>query len=259
MAEDSPNPEGLELSVVIPAYNEEKRLQTTLLSTVEYLRSRSDSFEIIVVDDGSVDQTSQVVREFKQAGYPEVHLLVNPRNRGKGYSVKFGVLNSRGMRVLYADADGATPIVEFERLERAFDLGADIAIGSRALASRETSVTTVWYRKAMGRVFNGIVNIVAVPDVADTQCGFKLFSHDAARYLFSRQSAERFSFDVELLFLAWKAGFKVIEVPVNWTNVPGSKVNLVTDSASMLADVFRFRLRYMLGRYKMVPNPSSSS
>jgi dolichyl-phosphate beta-glucosyltransferase len=156
--------------------------------------------------------------------------------------VRVGALNSRGKRVLFADADGATPIKETTRLLAALDEGFDVAIGSRAMASNDTKVSTVIYRKLLGRIFNRCVNLFILPGIADTQCGFKVFTREAAQFLFQHQRSDRFSFDVELLFLARKAGFSVKEVPVNWTNIPGSKVNLAFDAALMFRDIFRFRL-----------------
>ena len=238
-----------DISIIIPAYNEERRLPTTLASILDYCRTRAEtSFEVIVVDDGSTDGTSEVVREFEAAS-PEVKLLVYGSNRGKGYAVRFGVMNARGRLLLYNDADGATPIEEIARLEHAIARGADIAIGSRAMFSKDTTVETVWYRKYTGRVFNGVVNLLLVPGIADTQCGFKLFKREAAVNLFSRQQAERFSFDVEVLFLARKAGFKIFEVPINWCNIPGSKVNLLRDSVHMFLDLVRFRIKDIFGMY----------
>ena len=237
------------LSIVIPAFNEEGRLPSTLCKLGDYLSSRGKSCEIIIVDDGSSDKTVDVVKRFVQT-LPGLRLLVNPGNRGKGYSVRYGVWNACGEKILFCDADGATPFSELERLEAALNAGADIAVGSRAMLSAETHVKTSWYRKGMGRVFNRIANLVLVPDIADTQCGFKLFRRRAARYVFSLQRCDRFAFDVEVLFLAKQAGLRVAEVPVNWTNVPGSKVNLVKDSLGMFLDIWRFRLRDLFGGYK---------
>ncbi|MFN8388893.1 MAG: flippase-like domain-containing protein [Bdellovibrionota bacterium] len=247
-ADEAGSESQVELTVVIPAYNEETRLPKTLLATYEYLHSRGMSYEIVVVDDGSTDDTAKVVTQFEHLT-PSVRLLTYPKNRGKGYAVRFGMLNARGRLVLFDDADGATPIEEIERLEAAISSGAHIAIGSRAMFSVETGVQTLWYRKLIGRVFNAFVNLVVLPGVADTQCGFKLFVRPAAKFLFSRQKAEGFSFDVEVLFLARKAGFKIAEVPVNWTNIPGSKVNLMKDSLLMARDIVRFRLRGLFGGY----------
>ncbi len=252
--EPAPEPPTLiDMSIVIPAFNEEARISSTLTSIIEYLKNRPElSSEIIVVDDGSSDKTSAVVKGFEGAGV-DVKVLTYPENRGKGYAVRFGVMNARGRRILYNDADGATPIEEIERLEAALNSGVHIAVGSRAMFSRETQIATVWYRKIMGRVFNGFVNLILLPGIADTQCGFKMFVRKAGRAIFSQQRAERFSFDVEVLFLARKAGYKIAEVPINWTNVPGSKVSLVNDSAAMFLDLLRFRLRDFFGGYGAMP------
>jgi len=251
------NVPAIDISIILPSYNEEDRLPKTLLSVTEYFAARGTPYEVLVVDDGSTDDTPKVVQQFENLA-PEVKLLTYPENRGKGYAVRFGVLNAQGKLVLYNDADGATPIEEIERLEEAIASGAQIAIGSRAMFSRETTVDTLWYRKFLGRIFNGFVNFMVLPGIADTQCGFKLFVRPAAQYLFSRQKAERFSFDVEILFLARKAGYKIAEVPINWTDVPGSKVNLVKDSIHMGFDIIKFRLRDLFGGYNLTETPGDS-
>lgn len=231
----------IEVTVVVPAYNEERRLPPTLIDIIDYFDRKGVAYEVIVIDDGSRDGTAEVVRKFERVRQ-QVRLIQLPKNYGKGHAVRLGVLNSRGERVLFADADGATPIQEFERLEKAISSGSDIAIGSRALASTDTKVTTSIHRRALGRMFNKCVNFILLPSIADTQCGFKMFKRKAAMFLFKRQRADRFSFDVELLYMAHKAGLAVKEVPINWRNVPGSKVNLVVDSLCMFRDVFRFKV-----------------
>jgi dolichyl-phosphate beta-glucosyltransferase len=231
------------LSVVVPAYNEALRLPHALIDMIDLLDSRKIEYEIIVVDDGSGDATGSTVLQFERIR-PQVRLIRLPVNRGKGHAVRTGVLNSKGSRVLFADADGATPFIELARLESALDSGADVAIGSRAIASSDTEVRTFIHRRILGRVFNACVNAILLPGFADTQCGFKLFSREAAQFLFERQQSERFSFDVELLYVARRAGLKVTEVPVNWNNVPGSKVNLLIDAVRMLRDLVIFRLRH---------------
>ncbi len=239
----------LEFSIVIPAYNEELRLPSTLLSVVDYFNGRGVSYEIVVVDDGSSDKTAEVVQRFEHLS-PHIRLLSYPENKGKGYAVRLGVLSAVGKLILFNDADGATPIVEIERLEEAIKAGEHIAIGSRAMYSRDTSIHALWYRRVMGRIFSAFVNFVVLPGVADTQCGFKLFLRPVARYLFARQKADGFSFDVEILFIARKSHCRIAEVPINWTNIPGSKVNLVTDSLRMLRDIVRFRARSLSGVYR---------
>jgi dolichyl-phosphate beta-glucosyltransferase len=233
----------VDLSVVVPAYNEERRLPPTLIDMIDYLDRRGLSYEILVIDDGSRDGTPEVVRKFERVRN-QVRLIQLPKNYGKGHAVRLGVLNSRGARVLFADADGATPIQELDRLQTALSSGADLAIGSRALASSDTKVATSIHRRVLGRVFNRCVNLILLPSIADTQCGCKMFTRTAALFLFRRQRADRFSFDVELLYMAHKANMVIKEVPINWTNVPGSKVNLVLDSLSMFRDVLRFKVRH---------------
>jgi dolichyl-phosphate beta-glucosyltransferase len=233
--------EAIELSVIIPAFNEERRLPPTLIDIVDFCDRHHPRYEIIVVDDGSTDATSEVVRKFERVR-PQVRLIHLPRNLGKGHAVRLGVLNSRGNRVLFADADGATPIAETDRLMAAISAGAEVAIGSRAKYSEETKVNTVIYRRILGRIFNWCVNFILLPGIADTQCGFKMFTRPAAHFLFKLQRSDRFSFDVELLFLARRVGLRIDEIPINWQNVPGSKVNLVFDSIKMFRDIFRFRV-----------------
>ncbi|MEN9846660.1 MAG: hypothetical protein RIS36_1807 [Pseudomonadota bacterium] len=229
------------LTVVVPAFNEERRLPPTLIDIIDFFDRKSITYEVIVIDDGSTDSTAEVVRKFERVRN-QVRLIQLPKNYGKGHAVRLGVLNSRGNRILFADADGATPIQEFDRLESAISLGADIAIGSRALASADTKVATSLHRRVLGRVFNKCVNLILLPTIADTQCGFKMFTRKTALFLFRKQRADRFSFDVELLYMAYKANVNIKEVPINWTNIPGSKVSLVRDSLAMFRDVFRFRV-----------------
>lgn len=231
----------IDVSIVIPAFNEERRLPPTLLDMVDYLDRQSFSYEIIVVDDGSRDDTCEVVRKFERVR-KQVKLIQLPKNQGKGHAVRLGVLNTRGKTILFADADGATPIEEFARLYTAIQSGSDIAIGSRALASLDTKVSTSVHRRLLGRIFNRWVNTALLPSITDTQCGFKMFTRNSALFLFRRQNSDRFSFDVEILYIATKAALRIQEVAINWNNIPGSKVNLLVDSLRMLRDVLRFRV-----------------
>lgn len=237
-----------DLSIVIPAFNEEARLGPTLEAYLGYCRQTARRVEVIVVDDGSLDRTSVVVNRCA-ADHPEVRLIRLAENQGKGQAVRSGVVNARGKHILFADADGATPLSEVERLEAALDEGADVAIGSRALHGEGVKIRARLYRRVIGRIFHGLVEVLTVPRVKDTQCGFKLFRGEVAHDLFSRMRIRGFSFDVEVLMMAQRRGYAIAEVPVNWTHQPGSKVNLVTDSARMLRDLFIIRGRYLSGQY----------
>ena len=231
------------ISIIVPAYNEERRLPATLIDIIDYCEKENMLYEIIVVDDGSSDQTHAVIEKFKRIR-SEVRGIQLPKNYGKGHAVRTGALNANGSLILFTDADGATPIQELKRLLPEIINGADIAIGSRALFNKETAVKTVWYRKIIGRIFNFLVNTFLIPNIADTQCGFKLFTRSAANFVFNHQKSDGFSFDLELLFLARKADLSVKEVAINWTNIPGSKVNLIVDSAKMFIDIFKCSIRH---------------
>jgi dolichyl-phosphate beta-glucosyltransferase len=239
----------LAITAVFPAYNEEGRLEPTLREAAEYLRSRGLAFELIAVDDGSRDRTSLLVRRLSEGDIPELRLIRLPANRGKGYAVRAGVVNARGKLVLFADADGSTPFSEIARLEAAIETGAHAAIGSRALQSDAVAVKAKWYRRLIGRTFHMLVSRLAVPNIQDTQCGFKLFRADVAHDLFSRMRINGFSFDVEVLVMAARGGFRVVEIPVNWTHKPGSRVNLITDSLRMARDLFVIRAYALSGAY----------
>ena len=198
--ERSPTDIAPSLSVVVPAYNEYRRLPLTLMDMIDFLDLKSQdgsgfSYEIIVVDDGSSDETAEIVQKFERIRR-NVKLICVPKNYGKGHAVRLGMLNAHGKRVLFADADGATPFQEVDRLSAALDEGFDVAIGSRAVKSDTTKVKTLWYRKYLGRSFNFVVNVLVVPDIADTQCGFKMFTDRATQFLFKRQRSDGFSFDV---------------------------------------------------------------
>lgn len=233
-----------ELSVVIPAFNEAERIGPTIKVTSEYLTAAAQSFELIVVDDGSTDSTLEVLSKL-QSETPELRFISLPGNRGKGAAVRSGVMDAKGDLILYIDADGATPIAELSKLMDAIAVGSDIAIGSRALPSAETKIVSKLHRKLLGRIFNFAVNLIAVPGLLDTQCGFKLFKRHAAKKIFERQLLNGFSFDVEVLYLARRLDFKVKEVAVNWNNQPGTKVNVVKDGILMLLDVFKLPFLHM--------------
>lgn len=237
-----------DLSIIIPAYNEGSRIGPTIRDIVGYCRTGQRAFELILVDDGSRDDTSSVVRLLSHE-FPELRLIRLAANHGKGYAVRTGVLNAIGRIVLFADADGATPIGEIERLETALAEGADVAVGSRALRAEGVQVHAKMYRHLIGRTFHHLVERLAVAGVKDTQCGFKLFRSSVAHDLFSRLRINGFTFDVELLVMARRRGYRVAEVPVNWTHKPGSKVRLTSDSLRMAADLLRIRALWLRGEY----------
>jgi len=228
------------LSVVIPTYNEQHRLPRTLLEALRWCSQRAIEFELIVADDGSRDQTLALARLFEEQDR-RVRSLACP-HRGKGAAVRMGMLNAKGLYVLFMDADGATPLDEIPKLVEALDRGYDVAIGSRVpQAPGQVRVEAHWYRRLIGRTFAFLVNVLAVPGVGDTQCGFKMFRREAVGPIFSSQQIDDFAFDVEVLLLAKRLGLSVAEIPVNWADQPGSKVNLVTDSIKMLFDISRVR------------------
>jgi dolichyl-phosphate beta-glucosyltransferase len=236
------------LSVVIPAYNEAARLPATLRALRAFLDRDGRLAEVIVVDDGSTDGTSDVVRRIESED-ERVRLIRLPQNRGKGYAVRTGIVNAAGALVLFADADGATPFDELSRLEERLNAGAQIAIGSRALRATGTRVEARLYRRIAGRLFHAVVRLYAIRGFVDTQCGFKLFDGGAAHDLFSRMRMSGYSFDVEVLLMAQRAGYPVAEVPVNWTHQPGSKVHVVRDGLRMALDVMRIRANAARGAY----------
>jgi dolichyl-phosphate beta-glucosyltransferase len=237
-----------DLSIVIPAYNEEFRIVATVRDIVEYCRAGTRCFEVILVDDGSQDGTTRVSRLLAEE-LREVRLIRLAANHGKGYAVRTGVINAVGRTILFADADGATPISEIERLENALDGGADVAVGSRALRASGIQVEAKLYRHLIGRTFHFLVEWLADCRVKDTQCGFKLFQSPAAHDLFSRMRMHGFSFDVEVLMMARQRGYRVAEVPVNWTHQPGSKIRLTRDSVRMACDLLRIRTHSLTGKY----------
>jgi glycosyltransferase involved in cell wall biosynthesis len=243
------------LSIVIPAYNEEKRLPKTLDRVLGYLSgprplARSGNTEVLVVDDGSSDRTAEVAESFAKL-YPQVRLLRNPGNRGKGYSVRHGMLEARGEWILFTDADLSAPIEEIETLFREIErTGSAIAIGSRALNRKLIGVHQSWVRENAGRLFNLIMRILTGLPYWDTQCGFKLFRRDAARDVFSRQRIEGFGFDVEALYVARKFNYPIAEVPVRWDHAAGTKLDFVGDSLDMGLDLFRVRWNDWRGKYE---------
>lgn len=229
----------IRLTVVIPAYNEERRLGGTLTEVVGFLEARGDDFEILVVDDGSRDQTAAVARRFDD---PRVRLLALPRNCGKGAALRHGVAASRGEWILLCDADLSTPIEDLERLEgHAGD--SEVILGSRAQAESDIIRHQPFYRELMGKTFNSILRALGLVEVRDTQCGFKLLQGEAGRRLFAELTIDRFAYDVELVCRARDRGLRVVEQGVRWSDSPSSRVHPVRDSLNMLLEVLRLRWR----------------
>jgi dolichyl-phosphate beta-glucosyltransferase len=231
------------LSVVLPAYNEAARLPRTLERIAAHLGPRREAYEVLVVDDGSRDGTAE---KAQAAG---ATVLRNESNRGKGYAVRRGMLAAQGRRRLMTDSDLSTPIEELDRLAARMDEGYDVVIGSRALPQSRIEVHQPWYRENMGRLFNLFVRTLVVPGIRDTQCGFKLFTAETAREVFSAARLDGFSFDVEALFLAARKGRRIAEVPVVWRNDTATRVSL---GRGFLAfpDLLRIRAYAWTGRYQ---------
>jgi dolichyl-phosphate beta-glucosyltransferase len=239
------NPHGQEhhgpyLSVVIPAFNEEERIGSTLKQVCEYLSRQSYTWEIVLVDDGSKDQTVAVARTI-MTGQP-LRIVTHERNQGKGAAIKHGIVAAQGELRLFSDADLSTPIDELSRLLQPLGEGYDIAIGSRGLKESRLERRQAWYRELMGRVFNLLVRLLVLGGIKDTQCGFKLFTAQAAQALFPLQTMQGYAFDVEILLRARQKGYKIKEVPVRWINSPASKIHPLLDSARMLLDLVKLRL-----------------
>jgi dolichyl-phosphate beta-glucosyltransferase len=231
------------LSVVVPAFNEARRLPATIEAMVAFAETRLEAAEILIVDDGSTDDTRQVAEALAaRLGSKKVRLAVLGRaqNLGKGASVREGMLAASEPWVLMSDADLSTPIEDLDTLASAGD-GAQVVFGSRAAKGAQVIKHQPLYRELMGKTFNKLVRVIVTGGIRDTQCGFKLFSRDAAQAIFSRAKVDRFAFDVEVAYLARKLGLTVREVPVRWENSPATTVHAIRDSARMFADLWRIR------------------
>ncbi|HWR35745.1 MAG TPA: dolichyl-phosphate beta-glucosyltransferase [Clostridia bacterium] len=235
-------------SIVIPAYNESERISATLDKVLAYVAAERWCAEIIVVNDGSRDNTSEIVQHYA-ASHPQVRLLENPGNRGKGYSVRNGMLNAEGNILLFSDADLSSPIQESSKLFTALHNGADVAIGSRWLQAELQTQRQSFFRQLIGRVFNLLLRMILGLKYKDTQCGFKAFTRQSAEKIFTRQHIERWGFDPELLFLADKFRLRVAEVPVEWAHDERSKINPVVDGFKMGMEMLKVRWNSILGRY----------
>lgn len=225
------------LSIVIPAYNEEKRLPGTLSKIIDYLEKQDYKWEIIIVDDGSEDHTLESLIEFQD----KISIFTNNKNCGKGYSTRRGILRAHGQHILLSDADLSTPIEEIEKLLPALDEIYDIAIGSRGLKNSQIKKHQPFYREFMGKMFNKLIKLFVFNDFTDTQCGFKLFKNNVAYDIFTRQKLNGFAFDVEAIYIAKKLGYKIKEIPIIWIDSPNSHVGIATDSIKMFMDLLKIK------------------
>jgi len=235
-------------SIIIPAYNEGMRVSATLERVLAYVAEQGWDAEIIAVNDGSRDNTADIIRGFAET-HGRLRLLENPGNRGKGYSVRNGMLHAQGEILLFSDADLSSPIEEAEKLFAALAAGADVAIGSRWLRSDLQTQRQPLYRQLFGRTFNLMLRITLGLKFKDTQCGFKAFTRRAASAIFPLQKIERWGFDPELLFLANKLGFKVAEVPVAWAHSEGTRLSPLRDGAKMFLEMLKIRWNSISGKY----------
>jgi glycosyltransferase involved in cell wall biosynthesis len=236
------------LSIVIPAYNECARIEATLARVLDCVESRHWDAEILLIDDGSTDETVAIIQQW-MARSPRLHLIKNPGNRGKGYSVRNGLLQAAGDIVMFTDADLSAPMEEAERLFAAIDNGADVAIGSRWLDKQKQTTHQPIYRRFFGRCFNWVTRRFIGLPFKDTQCGFKAFKREAAQVIFRLQTIERWGFDPEILFIARKLKYKIVEVPVTWGHDERSRISYLKDGMKMLEEMAEIRTNSLRGRY----------
>ncbi len=231
----------MHLSIVIPAHNEEQRIGTTLSKIYNYLKTKTYDYEIIIVDDGSDDNTTQEAQQSELFKERVLTVIKNPKNMGKGFSVKRGLLSSKGDYILFTDADLSTPIEELDKLFNYMKNGYDIVIGSRSVEDSNVRVRQPWYRERMGKIFNFFVKLLLVGEFNDTQCGFKLLKGDIARQIAGLLKIDGFCFDVEIIYLAKINGYRAKETGVAWENSPQSKVKVITSSLSMFLDLLKIK------------------
>jgi len=244
----TPNQPRSRYSIIIPAYNESARVGATLKRVLAYATEQGWDAEVIAVDDGSRDNTAEVVRRIAQHD-SRLRLLQNPGNRGKGYSIRNGMLHGQGEILLFSDADLSSPIEEANKLFAAIAEGADIAIGSRWLRSNLQTQRQPIYRQLFGRIFNLMLRITLGLNFRDTQCGFKAFTRRAAQIIFPLQTIERWGFDPELLYMARKFGLKVAEIPVAWAHCAGTRINPLRDAPQMFGEMLKIRWNALSGKY----------
>ncbi|WP_130418524.1 dolichyl-phosphate beta-glucosyltransferase [Edaphobacter modestus] len=237
-----------ELSIVIPAFNESARIECALDRVLSCVAERAWDAEVLVVDDGSTDNTAAIVHRWMET-HPRLHLVQNPGNRGKGYSVRNGLLQAAGEIVMFTDADLSAPMEEAERLLTALRNGADVAIGSRWLDRKRQTIHQPLYRQFFGRCFNWITRRIMGLPFRDTQCGFKAFRRPAAQVIFRLQTIERWGFDPEILFIAQKLGYEIREVPVTWGHDERSRMSYLKDGMKMLEEMAVIRSNSLAGRY----------
>ena len=235
-------------SIILPAYNESSRIGPSLEKALAFVREQQWNCEIIVVNDGSFDDTAEIVKSFMPHA-PELRLLENPGNHGKGYSVRNGMLNARGEILLFSDADFSSPIYESIKLIAAIEQGADVAFGSRWLLAETQTRRQSLLRQFVGRAYNRLLRLVLGLPYKDTQCGFKACTRHAAEVIFTRQQIEGWGFDPEVLFIARKFGLKMTEVAVEWANDDRSKINPVVDGLKMFWELLTVRVNNLAGRY----------
>ncbi|MDR3763211.1 MAG: glycosyltransferase family 2 protein [Acidobacteriota bacterium] len=236
-------------SIILPAFNESARIGPGLQKAVDFVRQHQWNVEIVVVNDGSRDDTAEIVKGF-MAQAPEIRLLENPGNHGKGYSVRNGMLNARGEILLFSDADFSSPIGEAVKLIAAIEEGADVAFGSRWLLAETQTKRQSLLRQFVGRAYNLLMRLTLGLPYRDTQCGFKAFTRAAAETIFTRQQIEGWGFDPEILFIARKFGLKMIEVPVEWANDDRSKINPIVDGIKMFVELLTIRVYSLSGQYR---------
>jgi dolichyl-phosphate beta-glucosyltransferase len=238
----------VELSVIIPLYNEEKRISQTISVIADYLKRNLKSYEIILVNDGSTDNTLLVIKKIQEE-LQNIVIIENQKNKGKGYSIRRGVLEVKGKYILFSDADLSTPIEEIERLMPKLEEGFNIAIGSRGLPDSRILLHQGKIRENMGRIFGFIVRKFIGLKIRDTQCGFKLFPKKVANLIFREQTINGFSFDVEFLLIAKEKGLRIAEVPIVWRDSNESKVNIFTEPVKMLRDLIRIKWKHLRKNY----------